>query len=685
MRRLAGSVLFLIFLLTGLSSALATTVATGPQWAYLQTPPSASFQQIEKLAPDQWQAIDENGLINLGFTSDSLWLRTRFQPDKPGKQVLELNNPMHDRVTLYILRDDKPPEIRQGGFRQPPDRSLLSHFHNQLFDFDLAAGESATLLLNVDTSRPIFVWPRLTNVQDFFHISANERLLLGIYCGLFVTLCLYSLMAWASTRDSNYLDYFMFLSLVGLLQAHLLGLWHETFLQTRPWLMDFLSSLLPSLALAALCRFARNYLNLSELSPPLYRAMTACTWLALTPTAVQLAFGSHYSIPMLDIISVLFSGLGIYAGFQTLHNGFRPARFYLLAQIPLVGGGLLYVGANFGLLHASPFTMFGFQLGAGLGTVMIALALAGKLRALQKAQMQAHADHMVAEQQLIEVLRESEFQLEARVQERTRQLEEALEIQRHQRETLESANHSLQTLHQERGAFLQIAAHDLKNPTAAILSYADLLRERWHAWDDDKKIKRLGNIRSMAQLTFDIIRNLLDVDAIESGHYVLRPVRVDAGQTLATIAEEYRQRCETKDLSLQLTLCAEPLALQIDRTAFHQILDNLISNAVKYSPHGRKVHVSLIMADEQARIEIRDEGPGISEADQARLFRKFTRLSARPTGGEHSTGLGLSIVKYMTEASGGKVGCVSRLGEGACFYVCLPLAPQPKPAATLTA
>ena len=73
-------------------------------------------------------------------------------------------------------------------------------------------------------------------------------------------------------------------------------------------------------------------------------------------------------------------------------------------------------------------------------------------------------------------------------------------------------------------------------------------------------------------------------------------------------------------------------------------------------------------------IEVRDEGPGISEEDQTRLFRKFTRLSARPTGGEHSTGLGLSIVKHITEASGGHVGCISRLGEGATFYVSLPLA-----------
>ncbi len=76
---------------------------------------------------------------------------------------------------------------------------------------------------------------------------------------------------------------------------------------------------------------------------------------------------------------------------------------------------------------------------------------------------------------------------------------------------------------------------------------------------------------------------------------------------------------------------------------------------------------------------MRDEGPGIAEEDQPKLFRKFARLAARPTGGEHSTGLGLSIVKHLVEASGGHIGCLSRAGEGASFYVTLPLAARGDP------
>ncbi|PLK49819.1 sensor histidine kinase [Uliginosibacterium sp. TH139] len=646
-----------------------------PVWSVHTNTRPMSFEHVESLPATDWEALPPGGMTNRGFHGNSLWLQTRLSPERFGKQVLELANPLHDRITLYILRDNAPPEVRHGGFRQAHTPQTFSRYHNQLFDFDLEAGQGSTLFLNIETSRPLFAWPRLYSGSDFFGNSVKERMWLGLYCGLFVTLCLYSLMAWVGTRDSNYFDYALFLSLMGLVQGQMLGVWHEFFMRGHPAWQDFLSSLLPALALAAFCRFARNFLNLAEHDPRLYRLLTLCMWAApalILPT--WWLFGSEVSIPVTDLVSLLFSGTGILAGFSRLGAGYRPARYYLLSQIPLVSGGLIYVSANLGLIPAIPLAMFGFQLGAGLSAVMIALALAGKLRALQQEHLQAHSDRLIAEQQMIEVLRESEAALETRVQERTRQLEEALELQYRQHNELERSNVSLKALHEERGAFLQIAAHDLKNPTAAIISYADLLRERWHSWDEEKKLKRIGNIRSMAQLTFDIIRKLLDIDAIESGNYALRPTTLNASESLRSVCAEYRERCEAKDLRLHLSLGEDALRLRIDKTALHQILDNLVSNAIKYSPQGRSIHVSLEQEAGHALIQVRDEGPGISEEDQSKLFRKFTRLSARPTGGEHSTGLGLSIVKHMVEASGGQVGCLSRLGEGATFFVSLPLA-----------
>jgi signal transduction histidine kinase len=104
----------------------------------------------------------------------------------------------------------------------------------------------------------------------------------------------------------------------------------------------------------------------------------------------------------------------------------------------------------------------------------------------------------------------------------------------------------------------------------------------------------------------------------------------------------------------------------------HQVLDNLISNAVKYSPLGKNIMIRLLQNETYIRCEIQDEGPGLSEADKKKLFGKFNRLTARPTAGEHSTGLGLFIVKKLLEAMGGRVWCESELGHGATFIVEFP-------------
>jgi signal transduction histidine kinase len=111
----------------------------------------------------------------------------------------------------------------------------------------------------------------------------------------------------------------------------------------------------------------------------------------------------------------------------------------------------------------------------------------------------------------------------------------------------------------------------------------------------------------------------------------------------------------------------------VDDNRLHQVLENLISNAVKYSPHGKNIIIRLRQDERHVRCEIQDEGPGLSDSDKQKLFGKFTRLAAKPTGREHSTGLGLFIVKKLVELMNGAVWCESELGQGATFIVEFPV------------
>jgi signal transduction histidine kinase len=143
---------------------------------------------------------------------------------------------------------------------------------------------------------------------------------------------------------------------------------------------------------------------------------------------------------------------------------------------------------------------------------------------------------------------------------------------------------------------------------------------------------------------------------------------------VADVVNDYRNRAEEKGIRLHFDVPFQSMQAFGDALAMTQVLDNIISNAVKYSPSGRNVWIRLLERQTAMRVEVQDEGPGLSEEDKKRLFGKFVRLSAQPTGNEHSTGLGLSIVKRMVEAMNGEVWCESELGVGATFIVEIPAA-----------
>ena len=189
----------------------------------------------------------------------------------------------------------------------------------------------------------------------------------------------------------------------------------------------------------------------------------------------------------------------------------------------------------------------------------------------------------------------------------------------------------------------------------------------------DEVADTAARIKKSANLMFDLVSNLLDVNRIEQGDMNLDLKPCDLWETVRQTVEGYQQRARAKQIQLIFDDRTRAPQVMADSAQLVQIMDNLVSNAVKYSPSARNVYVRVYQDGSSVRAEVRDEGPGISPEDQKRLFGKFARLTARPTAGEHSTGLGLAIVKRLVEAMKGKVWCESELGKGAAFIVELPV------------
>ncbi|OQW92879.1 MAG: hypothetical protein BWK79_13890 [Beggiatoa sp. IS2] len=250
--------------------------------------------------------------------------------------------------------------------------------------------------------------------------------------------------------------------------------------------------------------------------------------------------------------------------------------------------------------------------------------------------------------------------LEEKVRERTKDIE-AKNVK------LLELNEKLVKLNQDKDEFLGIAAHDLKNPLAAIQGLADMI---------DMSKEEIIDLANMIQISskqmFELIMNLLNVNSIESGKVQLSLYKLDILPVLRWIINQYTERAKAKNIRLGFQYAQEIYYILGDEGTLRQILDNIVSNAVKYSLHDKNVFVRLSKNQQWVRCEVQDEGPGLNEVDRRKLFGKFTRLTPQPTGDENSTGLGLFIVKKLVEALNGEVWCESELGRGSTFIVEFP-------------
>ena len=241
---------------------------------------------------------------------------------------------------------------------------------------------------------------------------------------------------------------------------------------------------------------------------------------------------------------------------------------------------------------------------------------------------------------------------------------------------LRQQNEELAALNNEKNELMGIVSHDLKNPIGAVRTFAELIQNQTFTGAEVLSVS--GQIVQVSDRMLELVKNLLDLNHLESGGLQLHILNFDVVPLVESVVTQYRTPAEAKNITLHFSNETDggESIVSADERAMMQVLDNLVSNAVKYSPHGKNVFVRVLSNQAAVRIEVRDEGQGISPEDMKKLFGKFQRLSAVPTGGEHSTGLGLSIVKKIVEAMNGKVWCESELGDGlptgATFIVELP-------------
>ena len=218
---------------------------------------------------------------------------------------------------------------------------------------------------------------------------------------------------------------------------------------------------------------------------------------------------------------------------------------------------------------------------------------------------------------------------------------------------------------------LNMAAHDLKNPLTTIPLWADLINDQVNT----KVVSDMcDKINGAAKKMTNTINEWLKNAASEAKQIKLNITKLNFANLIKRVVDTNQVLANKKNQNLQFTMEDRP-EVYGDETKLTEIVDNLINNAIKYCEKDKNITIALKQKNDKAVLEVIDEGPGLTEEDKNNLFQRFTRLSAKPTGGETSTGLGLSIVKVLVEAHHGNISAESEgKNKGSKFIIEIPVA-----------
>lgn len=240
---------------------------------------------------------------------------------------------------------------------------------------------------------------------------------------------------------------------------------------------------------------------------------------------------------------------------------------------------------------------------------------------------------------------------------------------------IESARERLKELNNIRNEFLGIAAHDLKSPISVISMASSYLLEIPELRKNNEHKKLLDLIQNSSNYMIELVNNFLDLSKIEAGELVLDKTEVDYVEFVKDVLELNKIAAKSKNINIDLDVVdnCSPI-IKIDKSYIQQVINNLIDNAIKFSPYGSTINVRIMKKDmDMVLTEISDQGQGIPEKDIDNLFKKYRTSSVKTQNGGKSSGLGLAISKKIVKKHDGKIGVRSKLGKGSTFYFKLPI------------
>lgn len=612
-------------------------------------------------------------------------------------------------IDAIVVENGVVQQRKYAGYHRPARERDIALIHNAL-DIDIPANRPVQVFVRLQRLYHFSVNPtmRLLQAHDFERSYFRARmqhfmfafLLLGAFAIITVFYAIYGVIV----RDKAFLFFVIYTFGMLLIFGYLFGVVHQFLFPNIPALENHLF-FVSLIFCASESLFVRSFLNVERISSFWSKLLWHGTiFYVILSVASFLHWLVWQNFPLVNgvlLFTILCTVLLQLSFSASIARAKTPlVRYVLIGNIVLHSSNLLFILTMiFPRYLGIPF-LFDFNTGlyvscfGALGRIcFFALGFGYRAKVLEQERISAQED-LIRQLQRNEELQQSANQmLEANVLERTLELEKANErlvdankeierqmaILEEQALDIEVRNTSMHEINEElRDAnefklkMLGIAAHDLKNPISNILLSSQLLVRK----ATPEAVKDYSeNIRESSAQMLAIIEDLLESAAVGLGKVPLAIRPFNLSETVEYVVGQFQSIVEAKKQTLDV-LCPDHCLMHGDEVRIRQVLDNLLSNASKYSPLEGRITLTVRSINEQVQISVHDSGPGLTDDDKSKLFGMFQRLSAKPTAGESSSGVGLASVKNIVELHGGRIEVVSERGRGSTFVITLPLVAQ---------
>ncbi|MES2732492.1 MAG: 7TM diverse intracellular signaling domain-containing protein [Bacteroidota bacterium] len=620
---------------------------------------------------------------NFGNTQSVIWCRFRMSNATEEDAYLIIENPVLDSVALFSPSTEGY-QVALGG-DDLPFKHRQWQINHQLFRLTVPAHTTQTFHLRL-RSQTVLRFPlKVGTLHAIIDHNHRNDLVQGIYFGIIFLVLLYNLVMYYAIRDVTYLYYLTYVVCIAAFIAYLQGYAYEFLWSEFPDLNYYANNILPSLVGLFSILFTTKFLHTPQIVPQLHKGFylfIACFSAAILFTV---AGAASLGLTFVQITSLALAFYIFTLAIIVISKGYQPARFYLIAWTSFLVGTVVFILQSMHLLPFNTYTYYSLQAGSVTEVLLLSYALADKINIYRKEKENAQLEMFQALKEREKLIREQNRILEQKVAERTEEIHQKNIVLEHQKEEISAQADTLQEINQMKSHFFANISHEFRTPLTLIIGPLEQLLTK--VAESPSLQVQYQMMHRNAQRLLLLINQLLDLSKVEAGKMTLDTKPGDLVQFLRRVVRSFESLAERRHIDLRLQYPHHKVWVLFDPDKLEKVVNNLLSNAFKFTPEGGTISFSLSFSPAlvetnqsasdlppltKAEIIVQDSGVGIPADRVNKIFERFYQVDNTQTREQEGTGIGLALIKELVDLHHGHISVSSTLGKGTAFTMHLP-------------